>query len=358
MADENINYQNTVTNSFADIHDAMQRDWLYVLSGGALTGARGKQIQAQLNQENEFDLEAAMMNYENWYNSPSHQIDLMNEAGIGIGQVTPNQSASADIPSVNPGSSDLPGVLGTTMNIVTTLSQAYQFITSAAAKANETRQAAFNLTEDSADTILGQILPYSSDDEGKTSNKTMLKAALKTASGKVGEFMQSMPSGKHRRYLKRRIESLYNTDYHKELQASQAKRAKGAKYDLIGLEADVRHQGTDEEIFDLYNALSKLYIESYQASLKSNKESSEYDSEFYSNKDASAEAKASDFDSGLKSTIENFIDDAEKTLENSDVKPWVKTVGKVLVYFLASRMVGGSASYSSGPKGSSFSFGF
>lgn len=349
---DKLTYNNSATYSPEHVHNAMQDDWLYAISGGAFSGAKGRQIQSQMNQANEFDLQARMNDYANWYNSPENRIGLRMDAGIGVGSgIESFGAASGSAPTANPQAGDLGSIIGTTAQTVSTLVQGFQFFTSAIGRINEIKESAFETANNASDTILAQLMPYTPSDGNSLddiTNKRQLRDALKTADGFVGDFMRSLPTNKHRRYMKKRLESLYNTDYHKQIYHKQKGASSSAYFDYVKTIANDLNQGDFEQVFTAYNELSKLYIETEKKIQSSSGVKSDYEREYYGAMDGEKHANSQDFDASLKGTVEKFVNDCTDVINKSDLKPWMKSVASILIYFLSSRLVNGQVSVSSG----------
>lgn len=349
---DKLTYNNSATYSPEQVHNAMQDDWLYLISGGAFSGAKGRQIQSQMNQANEFDLQARMNDYANWYNSPENQIGLRMDAGIGVGSgIETFGAAGGSAPTANPQAGDLGSIIGTTAQTVSTLVQGFQFFTSAIGRINEIKESAFETANNASDTILAQLMPYTPSDGNNLddiTNKRQLRDALKTADGFVGDFMRSLPTNRHRRFMKKRLESLYNTDYHKEIYHKQKHGASKEYFDYIKTIANDLNQGDFDQVFTAYNELSKLYIDAEKKVQTSIANKGKYEGDYYGAMDGKKQANSQDFDASLKGTVEEFVNKCTDAINRSDLKPGLKSVASILIYFLASRLVNGQVSVSSG----------
>lgn len=208
---EKPSFENSAVYYPDDFHQAMSNDWLYLISGGALSGAYGRQKQAMMNQANDLALETALMDYENWYNSPAEQLSRRNAAGLGTGDVESFGSAAPSVPHVNPQSGDAGQVVSVGTNILSVALQGYQFITSAIARMTEVNDMVYDSASKGADLLLAQSIPYTGKGSTLDGEEPSLLPAISSADSFVSDFMASLPSRKHKKYMKNRIESLRNT---------------------------------------------------------------------------------------------------------------------------------------------------
>lgn len=356
-------YQSSALYSPESIDNEMQSDWLYSLTGGAFAGTKGKQIQAQMNQANDMALETAIMDYENWYNSPAEQNSRRLSAGLGSGDIENIQSSSPDVQSANPEASDAGAVLSGGIQIFSTILQGYQFITSAVARMTEINESIYDTAVEGADLLLGQSIPYMGPGSELSSDDKKLDSSLKSASKFVDSFMSSLPTNKHRRYMKHRIESLRNSPYHREKFNKQRFEHLYSGQEAVKVEADPRNQGTPDEVYESWNKFISLYVETqeklnksqgfkadyeseYYDSLDGDKRAnaenaaSEYKQEYYNSADGTSKGQSENYDYGLAAAKESFISEAEKISKDllKDSPAWVRSIAIIGIRWLAARL--------------------
>lgn len=323
-------YESAAKYSAADIENAMRDSaWIYDLFG--YKTSRAADIQSMMLAENDAAYKAAMLEYENWYNSPSEQLSRDSAAGVGASQPEKFGSATADSPTVTPSQPTSP-ITGA----ITTILQGYQFVVSATSQMLNLKNSAFESASRVGDLALSQIVPISFE---KTSPDE-IPASYVGADKIVGDFMRSLPSSYHRRVMRKHIDALLNSATHERLYYGNRKSASGEKFDLIKLVADDKNQGTVEQVFKAYNALSKIYYRSVETAYRSETSKNEFDTDFYTNSDGVKAANSVDYLNSLPAVKEGFIKECQDYIKKEfpDVSEIGMSLINLLIYFFAAKL--------------------
>lgn len=323
-------YESAAKYSAADIEQAMRNAaWVYDYTG--YKTSRAADIQSMMLAENDAAYKAAMMEYENWYNSPTEQLRRDSDAGVGTSQPEKFGSATADSPTVTPSQPTTP--------ITTALSailQGYQFVVSATSQMLNLKNSAFDSASRVGDLALSQIVPLSFE---KTSSDE-IPASYVGADKIVGDFMRSLPSSYHRKVMRKHIDALINSPTHERLYYGNKKQSSSEKFDFIKLTADDKNQGTIEQIFKAYNDLSKIYYRSVESAYKSQSAKSEFDTEFYENSDGVKAANSVDYNNSLPAVKEGFINQCQDYIKKEfpNISDMGMSLINLLVYFFAAKL--------------------
>ena len=322
-------YESSAKYSAADIEQAM-RDaaWFYDLTG--IKTSRASDVQSMMLAENESAYNAALLEYENWYNSPSEQLSRDAAAGVGASQPEKFGSATTNAPTVTPSPPTNP--LSGALNAIL---QGYQFVVSATSQIINLKNSAFDSASSVADMALSQIVPISLE---KTSPDE-IPASYVGADRIVSDFMQSLPTRYHKRVMQKRIDALLNSPTHEGLYYGNLKNARSEKFDSIKLEADEKNQGTIEDIFKAYNHLSKLFYDSVESQYISDAAKNTYDTTFYQNSDGEKAGNAQDYMNSLAAVKENFINNCQNYIKTEfpNMSELGLSIVNLIIYFLAAK---------------------
>lgn len=323
-------YESAAKYSAADIEKAMRNSsWVYDYFG--YKTSRAADVQSMMLAENDSAYKAAMLDYENWYNSPTEQLRRDSEAGVGASQPEDFGSATADSPTIAPAQPTTP-----VTNAISAIIQGYQFVVSATSQMLNLKNSAFDSASKVGDLALSQIVSISFE---KTSPNE-IPASYIGADKIIGDFMKSLPSSYHRKVMRKHIDALVNSPTHERLYYGNKKQSSGEKFDFIKLVADDKNQGTIESVFKAYNDLSKIYYRSVESAYKSQTSKNEFDTDFYENSDGVKAANAVDYGNSLPAVKEGFIKECQDYIKKEfpNLSDMGMSLINLLVYFFASKL--------------------
>lgn len=323
-------YESSAKYSQSDIEHAMRNaSWIYDVFG--YKTSRAADAQSMMLAENDAAYKAAMLDYENWYNSPTEQLRRDSAAGVGASQPEKFGSATTDSPTVTPSQPTTP-----ITSAISAILQGYQFVVSATSQMLNLKNSAFDSASRVGDLALSQIVPLSFE---KTSLDE-IPASYVGADKIISDFMQSLPTFYHKKVMRKHIDALLNSKSHERLYYENKKQASSEKFDSVKIDADQKNQGSIEDIFKAYNDLSKLFYSSVESGYTMSAAKNTHDTTFYTASDAEKEADAKDYANSVSAVKEQFINNCQDYIDKQFPKmsDMGKSVINLIVYFLASKL--------------------